>query len=133
MENLIYYKDSNNKVMAIVIKKEYKSKGIDFISNDEDFFQIATMGHDKGHIIIPHFHNIIQRDVTLTSEALIIRKGKIKVDLFESFSLCHSFVLVSGDILVLLSGGHGFEMLEQTDMVEIKQGPFLGAIDKTRF
>lgn len=127
------YYNSKNVLLAYTISSKDKCEGINFISDPNAFFQTAEMSHKKGHIIQNHFHNTIKREIDITSEAIIMRKGLLRVFLFENMNLIHEFTISDGDILILLSGGHGFEMLEDSDFVEIKQGPFLGDADKTRF
>lgn len=127
------YFDSDNNIMAIVIPSEYTSEGIDFITKGDEFQQVAVMNHKTGHIIIPHYHNYVKREITYTSETLVIRKGVLNVKLYENKVEKYSFNLKTGDIITLLSGGHGFTVIDDVDMVEIKQGPFVGAEDKTRF
>ena len=127
------YYDSNNTVMAVVIPHDHESKGIEFCTKDEDYMQVACMGHKAGHVIIPHYHNRISRTVDYTCETLVVRKGAMRVTLYENKDPKYTFVLYSGDILTMFSGGHGFEVIEDIDMVEIKQGPYMGENDKTRF
>ena len=133
MENIQYYRDSKDALMAIVIPKDYHGEGIDFLTDDSSLFQVAYMEHKKNHRITPHLHNRISRTVEFTSEALIIRKGIIRVDLYDNTVPLHQFLLREGDIIVLFSGGHGFFGVDDYEMIEIKQGPFLGPGDKTRF
>jgi hypothetical protein len=92
------------------------------------------MNHPKGKIIQPHVHNIVKREVLYTKEVLFIKKGKVKTDIYsdEREYIC-SRILETGDIILLAAGGHGFEILEDTEMFEIKQGPYAGESDKTRF
>ena len=132
-DNIITYKDSNQKVMARLIKSEYKGSGIEFLTNDNDYMQVAYMGHPKGHIIQPHYHNKIIREIDYTCETLVIRKGRLEVSLYENQEIIYLFEIKTGDILTLYSGGHGFKVLEELEMVEIKQGPYIGIDDKTRF
>lgn len=125
--------NNNGHLMAILIPSEYEGKGVEFITDNDAYQQIATMNHIKKHIIQPHYHNKIKREVDLTSETLIIKKGVLKVELYDERRVIHSFCIKEGDILTLLTGAHGFEVVEDIIMVEVKQGPFLGDIDKTRF
>lgn len=127
------YKNSKEQVMAILIPSSCKFNGINFITDNEYYQQIACMNHLAGHNITPHFHNRIRRTVEMTCETLVIRKGILRVILYEDMKEKHKFNVCSGDILALFSGGHGFKVIEDVDMIEIKQGPFLGDIDKTRF
>jgi len=133
MSDVIKYKDSHNSIMAILIPADHISEGIEFLTSDDDYMQVACMGHPAGHIIIPHYHNRVERIIDHTCETLIIRKGILFVDLYEDKEVTYSFKMKVGDILTLYSGGHGFRVVEDVDMVEIKQGPYVGPNDKTRF
>ena len=127
------YFDSKNQMMALVIRSSYRKEGITFLTENDQFQQVAYMEHPSGHEILPHYHNRIPRNVDYTCETLVIRKGKLRVTLYENMESRHSFEISNGDVITLFSGGHGFEVLETVEMVEIKQGPFMGPNDKTRF
>ncbi len=95
---------------------------------------MAYMHHEKGKTIDAHIHNHELRNVIQTQEVLVLHKGKLRVDFdmdereyFGSKSLC------VGDVILLACGGHGFEVLEEVAMIEIKQGSSLGERDKERF
>ncbi len=119
---------------AIIIRKDFHESGIHFMTENNYSQQMAYMHHTKGKIIEAHVHNHEMRNVIEMQEVLVIRKGRLRVDFYrverEYFG---SKVLEEGDIILLASGGHGFEVLEELEMVEIKQGPYLGARDKVRF
>ena len=132
-KEIVKYYDSNSNVMAFLIPAEYQCEGINFVTDNSQYQQVATMQHKSGHIILPHYHNIIKREIDLTNETLVIRKGVLVVTLYDNQKPIHVFEVKTGDVLTLCSGGHGFEVKEDVDMVEIKQGPFLGDKDKTRF
>jgi len=122
------------KLVAIIISNEYRESGIHFFTPDDFSQQLAYMHHPAGKIIQPHVHNKVIRKVKYTQEVLVIRKGKIRVDFFTDHrEYLESTILETGDIILLASGGHGFEMLEETEMIEIKQGPYAGDEDKIRF
>ena len=92
------------------------------------------MNRPKGYVIEPHVHNPVPREVHFTQEVLFIKSGRIRVDFYkEDQSYFESRTLGKGDIILLASGGHGFEMLESSEIVEVKQGPYAGNLDKTRF
>lgn len=134
MENSIQtFKDSKDIIMALLIRAEHTGSGIEFLTTDEEYMQVAYMGHPAGHVIIPHYHNRVERTIDYTCETLIVRKGILAVDLYEEQKLIHEFEMKAGDILTLYSGGHGFKAIEDLEMVEIKQGPYPGPNDKTRF
>ena len=124
----------NGVIMAIIIPSTFKKEGIQFFTPDDFSQQLAYMQHPMGKKIQPHVHNLIMREVHFTQEVLVVRKGKMRVDFFSNEQdYLESCVLETGDVILLASGGHGFEMLEETEMIEIKQGPFAGDRDKTRF
>ena len=119
---------------ALIIRKDYSQEGIRFFTPEDFSQQLAFMSRPTGHQIQPHFHREVQRDVRLTQEVLIIRKGRLRVDFYtKEKHLAGYRILEAGDVILLAEGGHGFEMLEDCEMIEIKQGPYLGDQDKIRF
>ena len=131
--NITSFRDTNNKLMALLIPADYSNSGIEFLTDDSSYQQVAYMGHPSGHKIIPHFHNKIERTVDYTCETLIIRKGILEVVLYENQIEKYRFNMSAGDVITLFSGGHGFNVIEDVEMIEIKQGPFMGPEDTTRF
>ncbi len=125
---------NNNELYAIIIRASYENKGIEFFTPDDFSQQLAFMSHPKGKLIEPHIHNLVKREVFYTKEVLFIRKGKIRVDFYdEARKYIKSQILSEGDVILLASGGHGFEVLEDLEMFEVKQGPYAGDSDKKRF
>lgn len=121
-------------VLAIIVPNEFKKDGIEFFTPNDYSQQLAYMNRPEGYRIAPHTHNKIQREVYYTLETIFVRKGKVKVDFYtKQRKLVDSHVLSTGDVVLLVSGGHGFTMLEQTEMIEVKQGPYAGEQDKVRF
>jgi len=120
--------------IALIIRADYDKPGIQFFTPGSFSQQVAYMKHPQGHKITPHVHNMMARQVLYTQEVLLIRKGKVKVNLYNSNKtpIGHR-ILETGDLILLCGGGHSFEMLEETSMIEVKQGPFAGEVDKTRF
>jgi hypothetical protein len=87
-----------------------------------------------GYEIAPHVHVMKRYEVQYSSETLFIRKGKVRIDFYsEQKAYLTSEILVSGDVVLLSRGGHGFEMLEESEIVEVKQGPYESESDKFRF
>lgn len=133
MKQLIEVK-KKDKLLAIIIKNDYKADGVDFITSNELSQQVAYMHHPVGKQIQPHVHNLVQRSVIMTQEVLFIKKGKLRVDFYDDYKdYLESRILAEGDVILLVSGGHGFEVLEELEMIEVKQGPYAGEQDKTRF
>lgn len=130
LEKIIY----NNLTLSIIIRKDYQKQGIEFFTNDEDSQQLGYMNRPKDYIIPPHRHNLVKRDVHLTQEVLFIKSGKVRVDFFDNEQhYIKSTILYPGDVILLSDGGHGFKMLEQSEIIEVKQGPYCGEQDKIRF
>jgi len=125
---------NDGSTLAIHIKADFTNDGIAFFTPDEYSQQLAYMKHPVGHKIIPHVHNMVERSVFYTQEVLVIKKGAVRVDFYDNDrEYLLSTVLRGGDVILLASGGHGFEVLEELEMYEIKQGPYIGEDDKTRF
>jgi hypothetical protein len=127
-------KDENGIVICHIIRAKYSPQKTEFFTPDNYSQQLGIIKYAEGGLIKPHFHNRVAREVFYTQEVLVIRKGKVKVNLYNNDSLSYltSVVLNTGDTILLASGGHGFEMLEDAEMLEIKQGPYNGVTnDKT--
>lgn len=124
----------NSHLLAFIISASYKSEGIKFFTPDEFSQQLGYMNRPQGYVIPPHVHNPVTREVQFTKEVLFIKSGKVRVDFYnDNQNYLESRVLHKGDVILLATGGHGFEMLEPTEMIEVKQGPYAGEADKTRF
>ena len=133
MENIKQI-EHNGKILAIIISNDYSKDGVEFFTPNDFSQQLAYMKHPKGKRIDAHTHNIVPREVSYTKEVLVIRKGKLRVDFYEDDqTYIESHIVNQGDIILVAFGGHGFECLEEVEMVEIKQGPYLGEQDKVRF
>ena len=125
---------NGQNIIAIILYNDYLAEGIKFFTPNEFSQQLAFISRDSGEIIQAHTHNIAKREVSYTQEVLVIKKGKIRVNFYDDQRKYLDFrVLGQGDIILLAGGGHGFKILEKIEMVEIKQGPYLGEGDKTRF
>ncbi|MBR6163313.1 hypothetical protein IKQ26_05460 [bacterium] len=125
--------EHNNETLALVIKKDYSAEGIKFFTKDDAPQQIGYMEHKKGYKILPHVHNVVKREISLTQETLVIRKGTLRLDLYsKEREYLESTILSEGDVAILISGGHGLVCLDNVEMIEVKQGPYLGINDKIR-
>lgn len=120
--------------LAIIIRAEYKSDGIRFFTSDDDPQQLGYMNRPKDYVIAPHRHNLLPRNVNLTQEVLFIKSGKVRVDFYDADQVyIQSSILKKGDVILLADGGHGFKMMEPSEIIEVKQGPYCGVEDKVRF
>lgn len=124
----------DTKLLAMIIRNNYTCDGVDFITPDEYSQQVAYMHHQAGKIIDAHVHNPVHRSIVMTQEVLFIKKGKLRVDFYDDAEqYLESRILESGDVILLVSGGHGFTVIEEVEMIEVKQGPYSGDKDKKRF
>lgn len=124
----------NGLLLALLVSREFKSDGLSFFTKTDMPLQLGYMNHPQGHRIIPHVHNVVERQLSQTQEVLIVRSGRTRIDLYDrdKVYVC-SRELAAGDIILLANGGHGLEMIEPTEIVEVKNGPYDEKKDKTRF
>ena len=116
---------------ATIIRRSYRRPGTHFFTPPDASQQVGYMSHPAGHRIRPHVHREVTRAVRRTQEVLVLRKGRVRVD-FYAFGRerIESRTLEEGDVILLVSGGHGFEVLADCEMIEVKQGPYAGDQDK---
>ncbi len=123
-----------NKLLAIVLRSNFKQEGIKFFTPNDFSQQLGYMQREKGYEIAPHIHNAVKRNVDYTKEVLFIKSGIMQVDFYNDNKIyLESRVLYSGDVILLAYGGHGFKMIEKSEIIEVKQGPYAGDSDKTHF
>lgn len=124
----------NGILYAIIVPSNYHKNGISFFTEDSLSQQLAYMEHPVGYVIEPHIHNMVKREIHYTREVLFIRKGKIRIDFYsDNKEYLESYYLEAGDVILLINGGHGFKIIEDIEMFEVKQGPYGGEMDKVRF
>jgi mannose-6-phosphate isomerase-like protein (cupin superfamily) len=124
----------DGQLCAIILPADFDEPGIHFFTSNDLSQQLASMSYAPGKTIPAHTHNRVSREVSYTQEALFIRKGKLRVDFYsQQQEYRMSRLLGAGDVILLITGGHGFEVLEELNMIEVKQGPYVGDADKTRF
>lgn len=116
---------------AIVIRRSAKAESIEFYSPADFPQQIGLMSRPSGYVVPGHVHNEVLREIKATQEVLMIRNGSCEVTLLDLGSDPIRIELTKGDVILLASGGHSIKMLEDTEILEVKQGPYLGPNDKT--
>lgn len=123
------------KLYALIVRGKYRNKkGITFFTNNKDIQQFGYMNHKKNHIIKPHIHKRQTRKLIYTSEVILILKGKLRVDFYTTKKkYLFSKLLNEKDIIMLVHGAHGFKVVENVQMIEIKQGPYITKLDKIKF
>lgn len=124
----------NGELLSVIIRDNYHAEGITFITPDDFPHQLGYMNREKNYVIVPHIHNKVSRNVDYTQETLVIKSGVVRVDFYtQEQEYLESRIVYKGDIILLAAGGHGFKMIQPAEIVEIKQGPYAGAMDKVRF
>lgn len=124
----------NGELLAIILPRQFDKPGIHFFTPDSFSQQLAYMHHPAGKVIQAHVHTPVPRQVDYTLEVLLLKRGRLRVDFFDdSQRYLESRILEAGDVILLVKGGHGFEVLEEIEMIEVKQGPYAADKDKTRF
>lgn len=122
------------QTVAVIVRRDFRKDGIEFFTPGTFSQQIGYMNRPAGYVIAPHVHLPVPREVQYTNEVLFIRRGRVRVDFYtDAQDYLESTVLETGDVILLAQGGHGFEMLQDSEIVEVKQGPYAGENDKRRF
>jgi hypothetical protein len=120
--------------LSYIIRRELVPAVTTFVTPPEFTHQLGFVVYPAGGAVKPHLHRSMERSITGTSEVLLIKKGRCEVDIYSNMKeLVATRELREGDILLLVDGGHGFRMLEDTVLVEVKQGPYTGLEEKERF
>ena len=123
-----------DQLLAVIVSRDFDKPGIHFFTPNDLSQQLAYMRHPAGKVIDPHVHNPVDRSVQYTQEVLFIKRGRLRVDFYDNDqTYIESRILQAGDVILLATGGHGFEVLDEIEMIEVKQGPYAGDQDKTRF
>ena len=124
----------DGKQLALIVRSSFRKDGIEFLTPITYSQQLGYMNRPKGYEIAPHLHKPVRRSVEFTKEVLFIKSGRVRVDFYDDDQrYIESRILEQGDVILLAFGGHGFEMLEASEMIEVKQGPYAGDEDKTKF
>jgi len=119
--------EKNGEVYAIIHRGSDWKDGLDFLTPDETFCQVGTWLYQKGKKLRAHRHICNERPNTLTQECVIVISGSMRVDFYHDDNrvFC-SEILQKGDLMIILAGGHGYEILENsTKIIECKNGPFV--------
>lgn len=132
---IIHDNETGNQ-LAIIVRASYDVPGVTFFTASDSPMQLGYLNHPRGKNIPAHVHREVRREVTMTQETLVIRKGSLRVDFYRDNSTpiyLSSRLLKAGDVILLISGGHGFYAVEDVEMIEVKQGPYVGGLDKITF
>ena len=121
-------------LLGLIIRRNFRSENIEFFTPETFSQQLGYMNRPKGYEIMPHVHRNVERKIEVTQEVLFVKKGKVRVDFYDDKrNYLESRIIVEGDVILLAHGGHGFYMMETSELIEVKQGPYCGDMDKERF
>ena len=123
------------RLFALIVRRQFRKKsGINFFTSKKATQQFGYMKHKKNHIIKPHNHNKRLTKILSTTEVILLLKGVLRVDFYDNKEeYLFSKIIKEKDIIMLVHGGHGFKVLKNVEMVEIKQGPYSLSSDKIKF
>jgi hypothetical protein len=126
---------NQKKLYALIVRSSYKKKkGVSFFTDNKATQQFGYMNHKKDYVILPHRHNKRKSEILLTTEVIIILDGILRVDFYnEKEKYLFSKKIYANDIIMLSHGGHGFKVLKDVKMIEVKQGPYQKIKDKIKF
>jgi quercetin dioxygenase-like cupin family protein len=126
--------EHNGTLLAIIVRAELKPLRTMFLTTNDLPQQLGLVVYPQGGEVARHYHRPIERQIVGTSEVILVRSGRCLLDLYDrDLELAQTRELGAGDVVLLVAGGHGFRMLEDTVLLEVKQGPYLGLDEKERF
>jgi len=123
------------KLLALIVRNKYRNrKGVTFFTPNQATQQFGYMKHKKKYIIKPHLHKKRLTKILSTTEVIFLLKGILRVDFYsEKKKYLYSKTLKEKDIILLVYGGHGFKVIKDAEMIEVKQGPYSATKDKIKF
>jgi hypothetical protein len=123
------YRDGETVLARHIPRAEAWGEPLQFFSRDEDFIQVGSWSYDAGKALRAHSHNVVPRSFDWTQEVLFVWKGAILAHVYDlSLRKIDEFVAREGDLVIMLAGGHGYDVLEDgTRVLEVKNGPYVGA------
>lgn len=124
----------DGRVFAYVVRGSSDPERTTFLTPDEAIQQVGFVVHGAGAEVKRHYHKPVERTIVGTPEVLVVRSGRCAMDVYDDDrELVGTRELAAGDVMIMCGGGHGFRMLEDTVLLEIKQGPYFGADEKAYF
>jgi mannose-6-phosphate isomerase-like protein (cupin superfamily) len=131
---LVEHITCNGKPLAYIIRAELEPSRTTFLTPPEFKQQVGYVVYPAGGEVQRHLHRNLERHLVGTSEVLLVRRGRCEMDIYnDERELVATRELREGDITLMVAGGHGFRMQEDTVFLEIKQGPYTGLDEKQRF
>lgn len=124
----------NDEPLACIVRAALILDKTTFLTPPDARQQVGYLTYPKGATVPRHLHKAMKRSIVGTSEMIIVKKGRCTIDIYNNDrELVASRELLPGDMMLMLGGGHGYRMLEDTVLFEVKQGPYMGEDEKERF
>jgi hypothetical protein len=125
---------ASGRPLAYIIRASLSPHVTTFLTPPEFRQQVGFVVYPAGGVIARHVHRPIERHLTGTSEVIVVRSGRCELDVYDDDQvLVATRSLEAGDVMLMVGGGHGFRMLEDTVLLEVKQGPYTGVDEKVLF
>jgi hypothetical protein len=122
------------RTLAVIIRAQLSPSNTTFLTPPEYKQQVGFVVYPAGGVVHRHTHIPLERHIVGTSEVIVVRSGRCELDVYDDdHALVATRALEKGDIMLMVGGGHGFRMLEDTVLLEVKQGPYTGIDEKERF
>jgi hypothetical protein len=125
---------ADGRPLSYIVRQRNAPEATTFVTPDDAAQQVGFIVHEAGYEVKRHYHLPLERTITGTGEVLVVRAGRCEMEVYDDDQqLVATHELVEGDVMVMVGGGHGFKMLEDTVLLEIKQGPYYGTHEKKYF
>jgi len=123
-----------DQVFAIVLRRGFSTPGVHFFTPGEFSQQLGMLVHKKGKVVDRHRHKHVRREIQRTQEVLVVLEGRIKIEIYnDEREMLKKLILRAGDAILLAAGGHRVKVLDEAKLIEVKQGPYAGFVDKEYF
>jgi hypothetical protein len=120
--------------LCYIVRAGYEPTETTFITRPEYKQQVGFIKYGPGTHIPRHVHVPLERRIVGTSEVVLVRRGSCQLEVYsDARKLVATRELTSGDVVLMVAGGHGFAVHEDTVLLEVKQGPYIGLEEKERF
>lgn len=123
------------QLLAVIFRANIQINEVEFLTESSNDFQIGIHNRKKGIKLTPHTHKFIKApQIKTIQELLLVQSGRIRVNIYnKKSSLVSKKILKRGDGVLLITGGHGVDFLEDSRVFQVKQGPFSGTIHQKIF
>lgn len=125
---------AGGRPLSYIVRQQNAPESTTFVTPDDAIQQVGFVVHGAGGEVKRHYHVPIERTIDFTPEVLVVRSGRCEMDVFDDDqNLVATHELAEGDVMVMVGGGHGFRFIEDTVLLEVKQGPYFGTDEKKYF